>query len=220
MNPDGSRLVQLRPEPTLNQGVGPWSPNGRRLAFEGWDDAHPEIVPGVFTMRSEDGAHLKRVTTNPYGGHDIPADYAPNGSRLVIIRDNPAMDNDPTALFTVNLNGTGLRQITPWALSANDANWSPTGTRIVFAAQSAIYLINPDGTRLLKIHQPARGASFAPVWSPDSTRILFASYVVDDRHPDGQEDLYTMNPKGSHIVQVTDTPDFEEAPDWGTYRGR
>jgi Tol biopolymer transport system component len=222
MNPDGSRFVQLRPDhPTLNQGVGPWSPDGARLAFEGWDDAHPDVVPGVFTMRSRDGGDLERVTSNPYGGHDIPADYAPNGRRLVFIRDDPSQDNDPTALFTVHLNGTGLRQITPWALSANDPRWSPSGNRIVFAAEGAIFLINPDGTRLVKIQQPARfGFSFSPVWSPDSTRILFASVVFDRRHPDGQEDLYTMNPNGSHIAQITDTPEFEESPDWGTYRGR
>jgi Tol biopolymer transport system component len=128
MNPDGSRFVQLRPDPTLNQGVGPWSPDGARLAFEGWDDAHPDVVPGVFTMRSRDGGDLERVTSNPYGGHDIPADYAPNGRRLVFIRDDPSQDNDPTALFTVNVNGTGLRQITPWALSANDPDGRRAGT--------------------------------------------------------------------------------------------
>jgi hypothetical protein len=73
------------------------------------------LLAGVFTMRSRDGGDLERVTANPYGGHDIPADYAPNGRRVEFIRDDPSQDNDPTATFTVNVNGTGLRQITPWA---------------------------------------------------------------------------------------------------------
>jgi Tol biopolymer transport system component len=31
---------------------------------------------------------------------------------------------------------------------------------------------------------------------------------------DGQADLYTADPNGSHVVQVTDSPDFENGPSW------
>jgi Tol biopolymer transport system component len=34
----------------------------------------------------------------------------------------------------------------------------------------------------------------------------------------GQEDIYTANADGSDVKQVTDTPDFENGPDWGTHR--
>jgi Tol biopolymer transport system component len=216
MNPDGSDFVQLVPDPTLNQGVGAWSPDGMRIAFEGWDDVNPDRTPGVFSMRSSDGGDLVRITTSPYGGHDIAADYAPDGSRLVFIREDPLKLKDPTALFVVNVDGTGLRQLTPWGLQANDPRWSPDGTRIVFASKGAIFLINVGGTGLVKIRQdPAGGASFSPVWAPDGTRILFADFLITPPH-EGQEDLYTMNPDGSSITRVTNTSDFEESPDWGT----
>jgi Tol biopolymer transport system component len=31
----------------------------------------------------------------------------------------------------------------------------------------------------------------------------------------GQEDIYTANADGSNLVQVTNTPAFENGPDWG-----
>jgi len=33
----------------------------------------------------------------------------------------------------------------------------------------------------------------------------------------GQEDIYAANADCSHLVQVTNTPDFENGPDWGRY---
>jgi hypothetical protein len=31
----------------------------------------------------------------------------------------------------------------------------------------------------------------------------------------GQEDIYTANPDGSDVVQVTNTPEVESGPNWG-----
>jgi Tol biopolymer transport system component len=33
----------------------------------------------------------------------------------------------------------------------------------------------------------------------------------------GQPDLFTMNPDGRHLTQVTDTPVTENVPNWGTH---
>jgi TolB protein len=218
MNPDGSGVVQLFLATTLNQGVGGWSPDSTRLAFEGWDDVHPEDTPGVFTMRAADGGDLTRVTTNPYGDHDIPTDYAPDGARLLFIRGNAPLGR--SALFVVNVDGGGLRQLTPWGLDADEGRWSPDGRQVVFAAKGSIFLINQDGSGLVKIHQDTQGGfSFAPCWAPEGTRILFADRVVDRQEGRRQADLYTMNPDGSAILQVTNTPVRESWPDWGTHQG-
>jgi hypothetical protein len=33
----------------------------------------------------------------------------------------------------------------------------------------------------------------------------------------GQEDIYTANADGSNLVQVTNTPEVENGPDWGRH---
>jgi Tol biopolymer transport system component len=223
INPDGSGFTLLdNPDPSLYLVAGAWSSDGARLACEGWDDVHPDRTPGVFTVRSSDGGDLVRLTANPFGGHDIPGDYSPDGTRIVFSRGNPPL-HDTNALFVVNADGTGLRQLTPWGLASGSADWSPDGSKIVFAGaenrpKGPLWVINPDGTGLRKIFQDTQGGvAFAPVWSPDGTKILFARNPAPRQG--GQNDLYTINPDGTGLTQVTHTPDFEDFPDWGPSQG-
>src|SRR5437773_766151 len=107
-----------------------WSPDDARLACEGQGQADPSLT-GVYTLRSSDGGDLQRVTSDP-NGDDCPTDYSPNGKRLVITRAN-----DTTyALYTVKLDGSDLKQITPDRMDFNfcNGNWSPQGNEIVFSA--------------------------------------------------------------------------------------
>jgi Tol biopolymer transport system component len=225
MNPDGSGVVQLVPDATLNQGVGAWSPDGTRIAFEGWDDVNPDRTPGVFTMRSSDGGDLARLTTNLYGGHDIATDYSPDGSRVLFLRENPLLNHNRSsfAIFRVNTDGTGVTQLTPWGLAAGGGRWSPDGSRIVFAGASnrpkgPVWVVSPDGSGLRKVFQDVRGgAAFEPTWSPEGDKIMFS--LLRSPEQGGQEDLYSVNADGTGLAPVTDTPDFEESPDWGTYSG-
>ena len=52
------------------------------------------------------------------------------------------------------------------------------------------------------------------MWSPDGTRIVFVMY--DGRNGD-QVDLFTVAPDGSGLTQVTDSPEVEYVPSWGTH---
>jgi Tol biopolymer transport system component len=108
-------------------------------------------------MRSSDGGDLKRLTKNPYEGHDIPTDYDPDGSRLAFGRDNPLKVGEPFATFVVNADGTDLHRITPWRLDAGGAGWFPDGTRLVFSSKGAIFLMDPDGGNKVKIHEGTGG---------------------------------------------------------------
>ena len=66
--------------PDLALFCGVWSPNGARLACEGFGQTDGSLN-GVYTIRSSDGGDLQRVTTAEFD--DCPADYPPNGKRLL-----------------------------------------------------------------------------------------------------------------------------------------
>ena len=138
VNPDdGSYRDVPNPNPDLFflPCNGPWSPDGQRLTCEAFGKTD-ESVNGIYTMRSSDGGGLQRMTTNP-GGEDCPGDYSPNGKRLVFLRANFQDENNIVfALFVLNLDGKGLRQITPPGMSLifDCGSWSPQGNEILFSA--------------------------------------------------------------------------------------
>ena len=207
---------------------GPWSPDGKRLTCVAFGNTD-QSINGIYTMRSADGRGLKRVTTNP-GGEDCPGDYSPNGKRLVFLRSN--RDNATFALFTVKLDGSGLRQITPngsdqFLINFDCGSWSPQGNEILFSVhapsdnRATVWAVHSDGSGLRQIPIPGCGGlisdpttigCFAPSWSPDGRRIVFV------RRSAGQNDVYTVNADGTGLSEVSGTPDDEGGPpDWGTH---
>jgi TolB protein len=216
LRPDGSDFTLLdNPDPSLNLACWTWSPRGTRLACESWDDIHPNRLAGVFTVRSSDGGGLVRVTANPFGGHDIPGDYSPDGTRIVFGRENPALQQ--FALFVVNADGSDLHRVSAWQPSFGDASWSPDGQWILTDnGQGGLYVVHPDGTdqHSIPLHTgPGHSVAFQPSWSPNGKRIVFALYLASAN----QEDIFTARADGTDLRQVTNTPDDEEFADWGTH---
>jgi Tol biopolymer transport system component len=206
--------------PDLALFCGVWSPNGARLACEGFGQTDGSLN-GVYTIRSSDGGDLQRVTTAEFD--DCPADYSPNGRRLLV-------SSGP--LYVVQSNGNGLHQITPSGIFYDfcSGSWSPQGNEIVFSAhipdtdRSTIWAVHSDGSGLRKIAVPGCGGPRSdptsigcqkPVWSPDGRKIMFERHFLI---PNDHFDLYTVNADGSGLFQVTNTPDLNEGGgDWGTH---
>jgi dipeptidyl aminopeptidase/acylaminoacyl peptidase len=82
-----------------------------------------------------------------------------------------------------------------------------TGYDANYAEVDDVYVMNADGSRKTNLTSKRAGDS-SPEWSPDGTRIAFAS----DR--DGDYDIYTMDANGSDVVQVTNLRGDERFPDW------
>jgi Tol biopolymer transport system component len=211
--------------PDLALFCGVWSPDGSRLACEGYGQTDPSLN-GVYTLRSSDGGDLQRVTYEPNGG-DCPSDYSPNGKYLVVTR----MSDTSYGMWVVKADGTWMRQI----VSGTDFNfcngsWSPQGNEILFSAhvpngdyRSTTWVVHSDGTGLRQIPIPGCGGLFSDPtsvscfnssWSPDGQKIVFARIPGAT----GRRDLYTVNADGSGLFQVTHTPDIDEdGGDWGTH---
>lgn len=212
--------------PDLALFCGVWSPDGSRLACEGFGQTDGSLN-GVYTVRSSDGGGLQRVTSEP-NGDDCPSDYSPNGKRLVITR---ASDTS-YELDTVKVDGSGLRHIAPAGTNFDfcSGSWSPQGNEILFSAhvpaadRSTIWVAHSDGTGLRQIPVPGCGGPRSdpssigcsgPGWSPDGQKIAFSRHTL---LPTEQFDLYTVNADGSGLFQVTNTPDLQEGGvDWGTH---
>jgi Tol biopolymer transport system component len=212
--------------PDLALYCGVWSPDGSRLACEGFGQTEGSLN-GVYTVRSSDGGDLRRVTSDP-NGDDCPSDYSPEGKRLVISR---ASDTS-FEIDTVKLDGSGLKPITPPGTDFDfcSGSWSAQGNEILYSAhvpdseRSTIWEVHSDGTGSHEVPVPGCGGLRSdptsigcqnPVWSPDGRKLMFERHFLT---PNDHFDLYTVNPDGSGLFQVSNTPDLDEAGgDWGTH---
>ena len=219
MDADGSNRTAFDiPDATLNLGCTTWFPDGATLLCEGWDEVRPHRPAGLFTVDATDGGDLVRLTSNPFGGHDIAADVSPDGDHVLFLRENPTRDHRPLGLFVADSDGSSAARIGGWlnGSACCQASWSPDGSTILFAHKGRLRTIAPDGTGAEAIElDTGEGFAFAfqPGWSPDGTRIVFCLY----REATGQVDLFTAKADGSDLVQLTDTPEEEGFPDWGPH---
>jgi Tol biopolymer transport system component len=208
--PDGSGLRPLdaTPNPDLNLGCGDVSPDGSRMVLEGFND-RKKSVNGIYTVRAYDGGDLVRLTD----GLDGYPQYAPDGSKVVFFRMRPGVVPDGAgALFVVNVDGTGLRRITPWGDAFLQQSWSPDGVWIAFQKPyGQLFLVHPDGTDLhvVPVALPAGMGVRQPAWSPDGGWIVFGAEQGSDA------DLFMVRSDGTNLTRITATTDLvESGPDW------
>ena len=185
VNPDGSDpTLLLVPEAPANMDLDcrAWSPDGTRLLCIGQIFEGDHSLDGIYTIGSSDGGDLTRLTTNP---------YPPRGE----------------------FGGGDL-----------PGDYSPDGTQFVFVRakpgadpngsrqRGALFVENADGTDLRQITPFGVANSHDNAvarWSPDGSRILFAS---------DHGALYVINPDGTDMrripLQTGRGFSFAFTPDW------
>src|SRR5207244_3747928 len=96
---------------------------------------------------------------------------------------------------------TGGTELNDYASLLKDGLWRPT--------QLEIYVMNRDGSNIRQVTTNGK-ANFAPYFTPDGKRIIFASNMHD---PKGRDfDLYLINVDGSALERVTWNPTFDSFP--------
>jgi RHS repeat-associated protein len=144
---------------------------------------------------------------NPEGMMGIS--FSPDGSQVVV-----AIAPDPNYyafdLYVYNLDGTLVRKLTSSGVGPNKTiNWQPSWSsdnRIAFSSNSTgrleIWTINSDGSSLTQA--TTNGGNF-PSWSPDASRIAFASFR------DGASQIYSISIGGAAVIPGSPLPPMNSA---------
>ena len=126
MNPDGTGVVKLTDSGSFNGDAG-WSPDGKKIAFDSDRRNHQGRLE--IHVMDADGSNVRRLTTLPSDAmFDLAPRFSPDGRRIVFTRS--ITDPGLSALFTVRVNGGGLKQLTPTTRPTAKSSCSrPTPTR-------------------------------------------------------------------------------------------
>ena len=199
MERDGTGLVQLTNNTALDFDPE-WSADGEKIAFESDRDRFSDI----FVMNA-DGSGQTNVTNNT--AFDRAAAFSPDGRRIALNSnlaagegvDNPTGDSE---IFSVNLDGTGLQQLTNNTARELQPDFSPNGKKIAFVSdrdfRPGIYTMDADGSEQVKRSRGAGTVFATPGFGPDGKKIAFAS------NPDSNDDLFVMRADGAREVRLTD----------------
>ncbi|GIV79421.1 MAG: hypothetical protein KatS3mg050_3815 [Litorilinea sp.] len=192
---DGQGPVLLTGD--LDKSVEPaFSPDGQQIAFTYYATEPNGPDNTQIYLMNADGSNKRPLMENQPNLNWRPA-WSPDGQQLLFISNR----DGNFEIYKVNVDGTGLVNLTNSPSNDHDPDWSPDGSKIVFVSDRdygvrAIYTMNPDGSDVQEIVGPECLCSY-PRWSPDGSQILYAS-----KH-DTTWDLFVMNPDGSGIRQIT-----------------
>lgn len=162
-------------------------------------------------------------------GYDAEATVSPKGDRIVF---TSTRDGD-LDLYSMNIDGSDVKRLTNEPGYDGGAFYSLDGTQIVYRSHHPkegkdlddyrallkegfvrptimeICMMNADGSGKKQVTSLG-AASFAPFFTPDGKRIIFASNFKD---PKGRNfDLFLINVDGTGLEQVTFNDTFDGFP--------
>ena len=127
----------------MDRGSPAWSPDGKRIAFGQATLKGDKVESAEIFVMNADGSRVRQVTRvtagKPFATDVLRPAWSPDGKQLVFEVQNLETADPPNrrALFIVNVDGSDLRQLTPWSLNAgDDPDWSPDGKLILFRTVS------------------------------------------------------------------------------------
>jgi eukaryotic-like serine/threonine-protein kinase len=177
-------------------------------------------LPQIFLVNM-DGTDLLQITDMEQGA--CQPSWSPDGLQLVFISPCGGRGEfyetiyNESSLYTINADGTGLKQLTQSPGSDFDPAWSPDGERIAFTSVRdgfrQIYTLDLDSLDVtLLTNTEDTIDSSQPAWSPDGSRIAYTVKRL------GTYQVWAMTNTGQESVQLArsgqDLWDF--LPAWST----
>lgn len=209
---DGSGLKRLPLATGLFNGEGTWSPDGKNVAYT-FDESNVPAHPQGIEVAQSDGSYPYALTRtdNPATELEGKAAWSPSGDWIAFTE---YFGQDQSQILKVRDVGGTPTPLTPFDLNADNARWSPDGTRLVFnsheratsGATANLFTVGANGKRLVQITHYRRGLRARTAdWSPDGTEIIFQ---LTGTRADGSrvDQLFIMAAAGGPARQLTHFP--------------
>jgi len=180
--------------------------------------AQPEISSdGIITFQRDGNIYI----INPDGSDErlitegSDPEISPSGDRIAFVRD--------VEVYVINIDGTNEQQYsyvpTEFAFAPS---WSPDEKSLVIWEPNAANAATGQRIQFQNLHRVdldffyvepiTQDTDFQqdPDWSPDGSKILYTSSPFGE----GNYQIFTMNPDGSDVAQLTDTELSKSGPRW------
>lgn len=213
VSPRGGRARQLTSGPF--DAMPSISPDGRRIAFTRVVQSVVAPTAALFTIDGR-GKHLAPLLSD---GLDLSAAWSPDGRTIAFSRlataETPLRE---ATLYLADADGSNVRQLGAVPLHGVSPAWSRDGTRLAFVSfddandppcpaafascppSGELYVVGADGTGLTRLTL-TKADDEHPSWSPDGTRLAFAS-GFDLRSQGHAPWLMTIRANGGRATRV------------------
>lgn len=154
MAADGSDIKELT-TPLWGVARSGYTSDARHIL---WETQQAGFVSVIWSMDTQ-GSQQKQLTPADLRAGEITAPAA-DGKHIAFINNQNTPPALPNTIFVMNLDGSGVREITQAVGTSHDVspNYSPDGTHIVFASDRMsadgsldIFTMNADGSNITRI---------------------------------------------------------------------
>lgn len=219
--PDGSNIQQLTFPPMKSGLYHTWGPDGRRIAFSGFQNGDGEIYIIDIVTRE-----IQQLTDTKDGSAGHP-DWSPDGKYIAY---DQGLANGESGIYVMRANGKGAKPFIPiWEgnLYRDDFQWSPDSTSLLYSERG----IGENGKHLgsqvvIQKYNSATGKGGARqflntpkdwlihslAWMDNGKEVLITAEEHDA--PVRQYDIYRYHLATGEITNLTNIARDDYFPDW------
>lgn len=168
-----------------------WLPDGKQLAFRTNDGS------GLWWWRiiNLETSSVIRFSEPSYDFFSQTPAWSPDGQRMAYMSlvEQQARNDGSSQIHVKNIDGTNDVALTNDIWANVSPVWSPDGKRIAFLSerdgtynQFALYVMDDDGSNVIKLTQVVYSESVTYTWSPDGRQIAIGNdnlfggiYIID-----------------------------------------